>query len=293
MSVPVLRVEACGGGGSIQDLGRPGWRRFGVPMGGCMDPVAAAEGNDLFEQAPETPVLEMFRGGQRFTALHDTWVALTGGHGEASIPRQRSVKLAAGAELRVGPSGGSPWWVLATPGGFSAPAWLGGRGALPGAGLGVVLRPGLALAAENPTFALPAGVAARLTAWGERRPVREDAPLPVWPGAHAAAFAPADRAAFFAQEWQISRQYDRVGARLEGQPLSPPAREGVSEPQPMGTVQIARDGRPLVILLDGPAVGGYPQFALLDAPELLRFIRRPPGARVRFQPVKGAGWPSN
>ncbi len=71
--------------------------------------------------------------------------------------------------------------------------------------------------------------------------------------------------------------------------LAPHRWSGYDRPefvwQPVGTIQIARDGRPIVIMPDGPAVGGYPKIGILDPSALPRLAQRAPGERVRFCPV--------
>ncbi|MFO1460293.1 MAG: carboxyltransferase domain-containing protein [Verrucomicrobiota bacterium] len=62
---PVLRVLSPGLGITIQDAGRPGFRRLGVPPSGAMDPTAARWANRLLDNPPELPVLECCLQGQR------------------------------------------------------------------------------------------------------------------------------------------------------------------------------------------------------------------------------------
>ena len=291
----MLRVVALGGGGSVQDDGRPGWRRFGVPPGGCMDPRAAERANRLVENPPGTPVLELFRGGHRFAVLHSHWVAVCGADVECKAGRsgeerevfssQRAIWLEEWGDLEIGTPRRGQWTYLAVPGGFHSPVWLGSRGALASAGVGVVLRQNEEVVETVRPFGMPPGIAARAVPWKELRADHDDAPLPVWPGPQAGWFDASERAAFFEREWTVSRQCDRVGYRLDGPPLAIPGREMISEPQPVGTIQIARDGRPIVIMPDGPAVGGYPKIGILDPAALPRLAQRAPGERVRFCPV--------
>ena len=73
-----LEVLSTGVGISIQDLGRLGWRGFGVPLGGAMDRTAAAMANELLGNSACAPVLEVAMQGARLRMLEDCWVALTG-----------------------------------------------------------------------------------------------------------------------------------------------------------------------------------------------------------------------
>jgi allophanate hydrolase subunit 2 len=60
----------------------------------------------------------------------------------------------------------------------------------------------------------------------------------------------------------VTASSDRIGYRLEGAtlPHSGPA-EIVSDGMVPGSIQVPPDGRPIVMLADGPTTGGYPKIA--------------------------------
>ena len=55
-----------------------------------------------------------------------------------------------------------------------------------------------------------------------------------------------------------------------------------SAPVAVGVIQVPPSGRPIVLLRDGPTVGGYPRLAILDPPAISRFTQCAPGTGVRF-----------
>ncbi|MBF9036818.1 hypothetical protein HKCCE2091_21500, partial [Rhodobacterales bacterium HKCCE2091] len=61
-----LRVEAAPPGLSVQDEGRAGHRRHGIPAAGAMDRLALAVANRLVGNPPGTAALETVLGGARF-----------------------------------------------------------------------------------------------------------------------------------------------------------------------------------------------------------------------------------
>src|SRR5262249_37338132 len=74
----VLEVLSPGLGATLQDEGRPGWRRFGVPLGGAMDDHAARWANRLLDNSAKAPVVEMLLQGARLQVLQPVWIAVTG-----------------------------------------------------------------------------------------------------------------------------------------------------------------------------------------------------------------------
>src|SRR5918992_5958914 len=56
---PALRVLAPGLLTTVQDLGRPGHQRLGIPVSGALDPVSLRAANALVGNAPGTGALEV------------------------------------------------------------------------------------------------------------------------------------------------------------------------------------------------------------------------------------------
>jgi len=139
---PVLRILEPGLGMSLQDTGRHGFRRFGVPTSGTMDPVTAAWANRLLDNSPDAPVLELCLQSQRLEALRDGWIAVCGGSHPRGQARYRAFRVRAGELLDFGPGDSGVWTYLAVPGGFRADAFLGSRSTNPRAGIGHTLRSG-------------------------------------------------------------------------------------------------------------------------------------------------------
>ena len=284
-SPPVLRVIASGAGLAIQDLGRPGFARFGVPPGGAMDPHAAAWANRLLDNPPSAPVLELCLQGQRLEVLRDGWFAVAGSAGGTaggSAHRRR-----AGEVLESPPGPGGVWSYLAVPGGFAGSTVLGSVATDVRAGIGRAFVAGDRIPASTSTGSAPSSaVASRRVAWDERCDHAHPPALRVWPGPQWPAFSSADRERFFATGWTVSPRCDRVGYRLDGPALVPPSSEAVSEPVVVGTVQVPADGRPIVTMPDGPTLGGYAKLGVVDRDDLARLAQCRAGQVVRVVPAR-------
>ena len=64
---------------------------------------------------------------------------------------------------------------------------------------------------------------------------------------------------------------DRMGLRLEGERIwSGKAQELPSEAVAPGTIQVPRDGAPIVLLADCQTIGGYPKIAHVITVDLAR-----------------------
>lgn len=287
MTEPFLEVLSPGLGAAFHDQGRPGWRRFGVPTGGAMDAHAAACANRLLGNPPWSTVVECLLHGARFRVLRDCWLALTGADLRPSHPRWRVFRAAAGETIRFDGHVSGVWAYLALEGGFAAPHWLDSASTLAAAGLGRPLQKGdrLHRCESEPRFEMPPGVSARIAHWSEQRDYSHPPPLRVWPGPQWDWFAPDDRHRFFDQAWTVAAQSNRLGYRLTGEPLARPARSMISEPVRVGSLQVPPDGQPVVILRDGPTIGGYPKIGVVDPDDLDWLVQTAPGRPVRFTAI--------
>jgi antagonist of KipI len=73
-------IEVLDGGmlTTLQDLGRYGYQRYGVPVSGALDLFALRTGNRLVGNADEAAGLEITLIGPRLRFLSPTVIAMTG-----------------------------------------------------------------------------------------------------------------------------------------------------------------------------------------------------------------------
>jgi biotin-dependent carboxylase-like uncharacterized protein len=282
----ILRVLELGFGLSLQDRGRPGWRRFGLPLSGAMDPHAAGCANRLLDNASSCVVLELLGQGARLEVLQPGWFALCGAEVEGTLEPWRAQFLERGALIAVRRCRAGLWSYLAVPGGFAVASIFGSASYYARADVGERIESGSLLARTGTTaFRLPAGVAGRLVSWHERRDYKQPPPIRVYAGPQWKSFSLADRDRLLTAEWKVSSQSDRVGYRLEGPRLVPEPPEILSEPVRPGSIQVPEGGQPIITMADGPTVGGYPKIALVDDRDLPWVAQSAPGQALHFQLV--------
>lgn len=279
--IAALEIISPGLLATIQDGGRPGWRRFGIPPGGVMDRSAWHTANRLLHNAADAPVLECLQGTS-LRALTEIAVATSGAWGAIAWTAKPGEIIEFPAKLA------GIWHTLALPGGIVGESFLDSVSVCVRAQIGKALTKGDTLACHgNPSSTLPSGVKCRHPILDEDLVLTSDA-VRVWPGPQWDRFDRVAQDAFFDQPWKISNRSDRTGYRLEGRAIKPPRDELISEAVRVGSVQVPPDGQPLITLHDGPTVGGYAKIALIDPADLDRLVQTRPGRRIRF--VKGAGW---
>jgi antagonist of KipI len=280
---------------TVQDGGRTGWARYGVPPSGPLDPAAFEAANRLVGNPPDAAALEVTLTGPTLRFAREGLVAVCGAAfdlwaGALPVPLWHAVYVRAGQMLRFGERRAGARAYLALAGGIAVPPYLGSRATYLKGGFGGLegraLRPGDRLplgVSEVPAFAARAG-----RAWPpEQRPAYAAHPtLRVVLGPQDDAFTAAGLAAFRAGAYTLTPASDRMGARLHGPAIAyRDAVDHVSDGVVTGSVQVPPDGQPIVMLADHQTTGGYPKIATVIQADLPLLAQCLPGATVRFRPI--------
>jgi len=297
----LLQVIVPGPRTTVEDLGRRGAARWGLPAGGAFDPLALIAANRLVGNRDDDAGLEITLGGARLANDGDEplALALTGAdcdarlvHGAASMAVRPGVAVtcAPGDQLRLGHarSGARAW--LAIAGGIAVPRVAGSRSTHLVAGLGGLdgraLTRGDTLPIDLPQRPVPPAPAR--APWCEPLPPAACMPLVlhVVPGPQQSAFRGDPLRALADTVWRVRNDSDRTGVRLaptDGEP--PGALRGVAGIPPEGTtlgaIQVPPDGHPIVLGPDRPVTGGYAKPALVAASDVGRLALLRPGDTVR------------
>ena len=284
MSV-ALEILEIGVGASLQDAGRPGWKRFGLPAAGPMDRESARLANVLVGNAPGQAVVEVLFGRVRLRACREVTLGVTGAEVAASHPLWRSFSLAAGEVLELGPPRRGLWSYVAVAGGFEGAVYFGSVSRHRRADLGTALEAGGSLSVGISLGR--SAIAGSFVPEAVRPPLGNPPPLRFWTGPEWGRLSAEMQAQLLSAEWTVSPQSDRMGYRLEGPALKDGYEEILSGPVTVGTIQLPPSGQPIVLMRDGPTVGGYPRIGVIDDASVSIFSQCAPGQAIRFQRADG------
>jgi antagonist of KipI len=300
-----LRITGAGLQTTIQDLGRPTVQHAAIPGSGAMDRLACRAANFLVGNDESAAVLETTLMGPAMVFESRTLFALTGADLNATldgrrVPLWHPVVAAAGALLRFAqPAVGCRTYV-GIAGGIEAPLVFesrstylrGGFGGLDGRALraGDRLTSGEPSAISRAIAASLDGETSRVARWSLGITLRpryaDEVTVRVVAGAHASLLDDASRAALEAARFRVSSRSDRMGYRLEGNPLA--LREPIellSEGVAFGTVQLPPDGAPIILMADRQTTGGYPRVAEVASVDLPLVAQLKPGDAMRFRVI--------
>jgi len=299
-SLTMLEVLDPGLLTTVQDIGRKGWARYGVPPSGPLDAAAFAAANELVSNPPAAAALEITLIGPTLRVGCEGLIAVCGADFEVWVgalpaPTWHAVYVRAGRIITFGARRSGARAYFAVSGGIALPPFLGSQATyLPGGfgGLdGRALRAGDRLPLGAATLPNPAQYAGRVWPVDRRPPYTPQPVLRVVLGPQDDYFTADGLTTFLNSAYQLTPEADRMGARLYGPPIAHRGPTGiVSDGVVAGSVQVPPDGQPIVMLADHQTTGGYPKIATVIRADLPLLAQCLPGASaascvVRFAAV--------
>lgn len=280
---------------AVQDLGRTGFRQFGVSTSGALDSFALRVANLLVGNDEGAAGLEITLGGLQLRFEDERIVAWCGGEfdvqiGSRALPAGHVAHLQAGDELKFGRAQiGCRCW-LAISGGIDVPVVLGSRatdlranfGGFEGRTLRDCDQLSLGEFQQSETAAA-AGISSWTAPHDWASPASRHPSLRFIRGVDWNRFNDVTIQRFTQHEFTVSPDSDRMGVRFDGSELK---REDetdlISEAVAPGTIQVPPSGKPILLLGDCQTIGGYPKIAHVITVDLGIAAQLRAGDGVRF-----------
>jgi antagonist of KipI len=277
---------------TVQDLGRPRFLRFGVPVSGAMDDYALTAANLLVGNNPSDACLEITLLGPELEFLRDAQIAITGAALSAKVNGEdvvfwRTLQVSKDDLLTLGASLSGCRAYLAVRGGINVPAVLGSKSTYVRGGFGGLqgrqLKTGDILEAFENITSLDSGFSMA----HDLIPKYEDElTVEAVLGPQSEYFTKKGLDTFLSNTYTVTSESDRMGYRLEGREIEQKdSMDIVSDAIPIGAVQVPRNGKPIVLMRDAQTTGGYPKIAVVTTPDVSRLGQAKPNSRIRFSEV--------
>lgn len=288
----LLRVIKPGLFTTVQDLGRRGFQKYGVPVSGAMDAFSITAANLLVSNNPSDACLEITLLGPELEVLNDTQIAITGAdlsptlNGQ-SVPMWQTLNASKGDVISFGSIRAGCRAYLSVIGGINVPIVLGSRSTFFRGGMGGFegrqLKTGDVIEAFQPASLLEA----KLSMPEELIPqYNKELTVNVVLGPQADVFTDKGVKTFLSTAYMVTTQADRMGYRLEGPVIEHKgAPDIISDAIPLGAVQVPGNGMPIIMMVDAQTTGGYPKIAVVTTPSLSRLGQARPHDMVRFSRI--------
>lgn len=292
MAAELLRVKQPGLLATLQDYGRYGQLAQGMTHGGPMDERAFLWANRLLGNGFNAAQIEITLGQFQAEFTRDTLFVVTGAefplqlNGQA-VKTWRVLQARAGDTLTIAVNERGLRCYLAVAGGFAAKPVHGSVATVVRDGLGGLRQDGTPLHAGD---ALSAHAPRQKTLESRRPSSRlqlskpQQPVLNVVPAAQWVKFSRDAREQFVSQSYEVTAQQDRMGVRFKGlHKLADVPQSMISEPLPLGSIQIPADGQPIAMMNDHQTLGGYPKIGVLTWTARSILAQLPAGRKIQFR----------
>lgn len=293
---------------TIQDLGRIGYQRFGVSVGGAMDTYAMRISNILVGNEENEGVLEITISGPTLSLEKGTLFAITGGDMSPTIdgervPKGRPIYLKNDAILKFGSCISGSLSYIAVAGGFNVPKIMGSKSTYLRGGFG-----GLKGRALKKNDVIEIGnmnsksikIINKINNiklkdyfiypnWYIRNFIMQNSDgtvIRVFEDRQYNKISEEGIEKFFNTNFNIDVKSDRMGYRLWGEKIKLKEKvEIISEEVSLGTIQIPPDGNPIILLADRQTVGGYPKIAHVASVDIQKLVQLKTNNTIKFKKI--------
>lgn len=286
-SIKVIRPGACT---TVQDLGRIGYQKFGIPVAGVMDEFAASVANFLVGNERNEAVLEITYLGPTLAFQEEMLIGIAGADvspklNGVPVPVWESFTVKKDDVLSFGSVKSGVRAYIAFAGSIDVPSVNGSKSTLMkskiGGFQGRMLQAGDELA-----------ICVRHGSISQRLPARF---IPVYPHSNdiSVCLGPQDDyfteqgiADFFRQPYTITANADRMGIRLDGAAVAHKTKADIiSDAAVIGSIQVPADGKPIILMADRQTTGGYAKIGTVIKEDIIKLAQMASKDTVQFRRI--------
>lgn len=280
----MLEVLSSGLLTTVQDSGRLGYRKFGVPVSGAMDSSAAGLANQLLGNNPDCAVLEMTLIPPTLLLQSPTTIAITGALAKVTlndnpIAMNEAVVVPKNSIVRFGPITQGARIYLAVRGGFTTKKVLGSRSLYrPITGKDRLQKGDVISYQPDKTNTFEHAVKVN-----PPKALFEEKTLQIHQGPEFDALPTQVQQQLLTTEFTVNPQSNRMAVLLDA-PIKLSATEITTGPVQPGTVQLTPSGKLIVLMRDAQTTGGYARVLQLSEKAINQLAQKQPGEAVAFVP---------
>jgi len=279
---------------TIQDLGRFGFQQYGMPVSGAMDSYALRVGNRLLGNEENEAGIEISTPGLCLEVLKLTVIAITGANFNPTInsfpaPMWEAIEAKKGDIISFNQIKSGCRSYLLVAGGIDVPIILGSkstyvRGKIGGL-KGRPLKKADIINISKTNQELQ-NIIGRKVSVNNLPTYHEENEIRVILGPQDDYFTKDGLHTLLNSSYEITVNSDRMGYRLKGPKIeSKKGSDIITDGIPLGSIQVPRNGMPIIMLADRQTTGGYAKVATVISVDVDKFAQIKPGNKIKFTQV--------
>ena len=268
---------------TIQDFGRRGFQKYGVPCSGAMDRIALKTANLILQNHADAAVLEITQMGPKLKFWEMTTIAISGAYlspklNDAKIENNEVIKVNAGDVLSFGKPELGMRAYLAVLNGFQAEKVLESRSWYAGITEHDRLDKGMILE----YLSCDEEKRETHTSVKSKEEYLRSESLEVFPGPEFEQLPETLKNHLLQNKFSIDKNNNRMAIQLS-EILENELDPIITGPVLPGTVQLTPGGKLIVLMRDCQTTGGYPRILQLSEKAINMMAQKKAGDRIRFK----------
>lgn len=275
----------------LQDKGRFSYTHVGVTTSGALDEYSFLMANTLLKNNLDTNILEIAFSNVVLKSIGKTKIAITGASCEFYIndiskSTWQTHNIEAGDIIKVGKILEGQRVYIGVLGGFDVPKEFGSNSTTIKEQLGGLegtqLRNGDFLASTEQF----SGLNQRLKKVYHPRYHQEILTLRVVLSYQEDSFTKEEKHKFFNSTYTITSDFNRMACKLSGEKIISSKDGIVSEGISFGSIQIPKDGQPIILLKERQTIGGYPKIGSVLGIDCFKLAQMKIGCKIKFENIE-------
>ena len=290
--MPSVIIRSAGMLTTVQDKGRYGYQRYGMPIAGAMDVFSLQLANALVGNDRNSACLESTFTGPELHFTAEGVIALTGADmgpvvNGMPVSVNKALKVGRGDTLSFSGLKNGFRTYIAFAGGIKVPEVMGSRSTYLRAKIGGFEGRAIAAGDEVPLGEMKGGIREIVIPDGLVPRYQSEQTVRIISGPEVSCFTIEGIQSFLTSEYKITEKSDRMGYRLSGKSIThtEAGADIISSGISRGTVQVPGNGQPIILMADRQSSGGYTRIACVISADLTLVAQMKPGDVIRFREI--------
>ena len=274
---------------TLQDRGRFSFTHLGVTNSGVMDEYATLAAHRLLNNDLNDNILEITFSNVELQANDTTTICITGASCEFTINDEQKAtwqthKIQKADTVKIGKILEGQRVYLAVKNGFDIPKEFGSNSTTIKESLGGIS--GVQIK-NNDILPYAKYDGKIINRWKEEHIPKysSELTLRVLLSYQENSFSVTEKEKFFNSTYIVTPDFNRMACKLKGEAIESSLDGIISEAITFGSIQIPKDGQPIILLKERQTIGGYPKIGSVLSIDCFKLAQMKIGSTIKFKEI--------